>query len=291
MPRSLQDVLRAGAERSRANAPRVIQTRLEREEEIREENRRFRNATSIPEAAKEVKHAWNRLWEETHNEVDFVRGARDCFAEREDLWKQVKGMEALRETSLVYKKLYNDLQEKHVGILGRLMYSQNEEKLKERIFAGNANEARLKGDMDAALDFEKRRIMARNEIQNLDYIMYGGANRYEATPEPQAGERRNQLMGMQLGADSRRNQLMGMRRNLEQTQAEERLYQLEADEARQMGQVERERTSEAKLREAQAKAKTLQRFIEVAEAEDRERTQAEERPYENEGAEVGKVGW
>ena len=41
MPRSLQDVLRAGAEHSRANAPRVLQTRLEREEEIREENRRI----------------------------------------------------------------------------------------------------------------------------------------------------------------------------------------------------------------------------------------------------------
>jgi hypothetical protein len=35
-----------------------------------------------------------------------------------------------------------------------------------------------------------------------------------------------------------------------------------------MGQVERERTSEAKLRDAQAKANTLQRFIK--DAEDRE---------------------
>ena len=173
MPRSLQDVLRAGAERSRADAPREIQTVLEREEEIREENRRIRNAKDFPELGREAKHAWNRLWEETRNEVDFVRGARDCFAEREDLWRQVEGMDALRDTSDLYKHLYNDLVVRYEGILSRAMYTQNQEKLKERIFRNNANEARMKGDMEAALDFEKRRIMARNEIQNLNYIMYG----------------------------------------------------------------------------------------------------------------------
>ena len=245
MPRSLQDVLRAGAERSRANAPREIQTRLEREEEIREENRRIRYAKDLPEMGRNVKHAWNRLWEETKNEADMVRGARDCYAEREDLWKRVEGMDALRETSRVYKQMYNDLLERHEGIVGRLMYTQNQEKLKERIFTSNANEARAKGDMEAALDFEKRRIMARNEIQGYNYIMYGLADLPPEDGEAQAEERL---------AGSRRNRLMGMRRNLERTQAEERLYQLEADEA--------------KLHAAQAKANTLQRFIK--DAEDRE---------------------
>lgn len=176
MPRSLQDVLRAGAERSRANAPREIQTRLEREEEIREENRRIRYAKDLPEMGRNVKHAWNRLWEETKNEADFVRGARDCYAEREDLWKQVKGMEALRETSRIFEGMYDDLLERHKGVMDRLEHSQNQEKLKERIFMGNANEARARGDMEAALDFEKRRIMARDAIQHLDYIMYGLAD-------------------------------------------------------------------------------------------------------------------
>ena len=48
---------------------------------------------------KEAKHVWNRNWEEAKNEVDMKRNARDCYAEREDLWKQVEGMEALRETN------------------------------------------------------------------------------------------------------------------------------------------------------------------------------------------------
>ena len=113
MPRSLQDVLRAGAERSRANAPREIQTRLEREEEMREENRRIRYAKDLPEMAKAAKHAWNRSWEEAKNDVDMKRNARDCYAEREDLWRQVEGMDALRETSNVYKHLYNDLLVRH----------------------------------------------------------------------------------------------------------------------------------------------------------------------------------
>ena len=173
MPRSLQDVLRAGVERSRANAPRVIQTQMEREEEMRESARRIVHAKNWKERANEAKHAWNRLWEETRNEVDFVQGARDCFAEREDLWRQVEGMDALRDTSDLYKHLYNDLVVRYEGILSRAMYTQNQEKLKERIFRNNANEARMKGDMEAALDFEKSRIMARNEIQNLNYIMYG----------------------------------------------------------------------------------------------------------------------
>ena len=282
MPRSLQDVLRAGQERSRANAPRVLQTRLEREEEIREENRRIRNAKNLPELGKEAKHAANRLWEESKNEVDFVRGARDCFAEREDLWKQVEGMDALRETNNVYKHLYNDLFVRHEGIVGRLMYTLNEAKLKERIFMSNANEARMKGDMEAALDFEKSRIMARNEIQNLNYIMYGIE---DMPPEPQAGEQLDQERLAAWGS----NRLMAMRRNLERTQAEERMYQLEADEARRMGQVERERTAEANLHAAQAKANALQRFIK--DAEDRETREGRERPYQNEGEEVGKVGW
>jgi hypothetical protein len=99
MPRSLQDVLRAGQARSRANAPRVLQTRLEREEEIREQARRMVHAKDFKEGAKEFKHAMQRNWEEAKNEVDIHQGARDCFAEREDLWKQVEGMEALRETN------------------------------------------------------------------------------------------------------------------------------------------------------------------------------------------------
>jgi len=176
MPRSLQDVLRAGAERSRANAPREIQTRLEREEEIREENRRIRYAKDLPEMAKEVKHAWNRGWEETKNEADMRQGARDCFAEREDLWKRVEGMEALRETSHIYKQMYEDLLERHKGVMDRLEHSLDVEKMKERIFMGNANEARARGDMEDALDFEKRRIRARDAIQHIDYIMYGLAD-------------------------------------------------------------------------------------------------------------------
>jgi hypothetical protein len=196
MPRSLQDVLRAGAERSRADAPREIQTVLEREEEIREENRRIRNAKDFPELGREAKHAWNRLWEETRNEVDFARGARDCFAEREDLWKQVQGMDALRETSNVYKHLYNDLLVRHEGIVGRLMYTQNQEKVKERIFTGSANEARLKGDMEAALHYEERRIMARNEIQAYNYIMYGIE---DMPPEYPAEERPYQNEGAEVG--------------------------------------------------------------------------------------------
>jgi hypothetical protein len=116
------------------------------------------------------------LWEETKNEVDMHQGARDCFAEREDLWRQVEGMDALRDTSDLYKHLYNDLRERHEGILSRLMYTQNLEKRKERIYTSNANEARVKGDMEAALDFEKRRIMARNEVQAYNYIMYGSAH-------------------------------------------------------------------------------------------------------------------
>ena len=208
-----------------------------------------------------VKHAWNRLWEETRNEVDFVRGARDCFAEREDLWKQVEGMEALRETSDVFKHLYNDLLVRHEGIVARLMYAQNQEKLKERIFTGSANEARAMGNMKDALHYEERRIVARNEIQNLNYILYG---QEDPSLEPQAGERLDQ----ERLADWGSNRLMGMRRNLERTQAEERMYQLEADEARRIGQVERERTAEANLHAAQAKANALQRFIK--DAEDRE---------------------
>ena len=211
MPRSLQDVLRAGQERSRANAPRVIQTQMEREEEMRESARRIVHAKNWKERANEAKHAWNRNWEEARNQVDMKDGARDCFAEREDLWRQVEGMEALRETSNVYKHLYNDLLERHEGIVGRLMYSQNQEKLKERIFMGNANEARAMGNMEDAEDFEERRIRARDAIQKFNYIIYGFAG---MPPEPQAGERL-----------------------------------------------------------------------------ERERTQAEERPYQNEGAEVGKVGW
>jgi hypothetical protein len=254
MPRSLQDVLRAGAERSRANAPREIQTRLEREEEMREEHRRIVHAKDFPEMGREAKHAWNRLWEETKNEADMHQGARDCFAEREDLWTRVEGMEALRETSHIYKQMYEDLLERHEQIVDRLMHSQNQEKLKERIFGNNANEARVKGDTEAALDFEKRRIMARNEVQMYNYIMHGSPF---LPPEHDAAQ-----------AGGRLDRLMGMWRNLERTQAEARLYQLEANEARQMGQVERERTSEAKLRDAQAKANTLQRFIK--DAEDRE---------------------
>jgi len=260
MPRSLRDVLRAGAEHSRANAPRVLQTRLERDEEMREQARRIVHARNLKEGANEVKHAMQRNWEEAKNEVDMRQGARDCYAEREDLWRQVEGMEALRETSNLYKHLYNDLQERHEGILGRLMYSQNQEKLKERIFTSNANEARAKGDMEAAEDFNERMLKARDAIQMFDYIMYGSAH---LPPEPQAGPRLDQERLAGWG----RNRLMGMQRNLERTQAEERMYQLEADEARKMGQVERERTAEAKLREAQAKANTLQRFIKEAEDE------------------------
>ena len=99
MPRSLQDVLRAGQARSRANAPRVLQTRMERDEEIREQARRIAHAKNFKEGAKEVKHALQRDWEETKNEFDMRQGARDCFAEREDLWRQVEGMDALRETN------------------------------------------------------------------------------------------------------------------------------------------------------------------------------------------------
>ena len=102
--------------------------------------------------------------------------------------------------------------------MGRLMYSQNQEKLKVRIFMGNANEARAMGNMEDAEDFEERRIRARDEIQKFNYIIYGFAGMppepAPMPPEPQAGERL-----------------------------------------------------------------------------ERERTQAEERPYQNEGAEVGKVGW
>ena len=173
MSRSLQDVLRAGQARSRANAPRVLQTRLEREEEIREENRRIARARNLPEMGREIKHAATRLWEETGNEADFVRGARDCFAEREDLWRQVEGMEALRETSNVYKQMYEDLLERHEQIVGRLMYRQNQAKLKERIFMSNANEARVKGDMEAAEDFGVKVLQVLDEIQGYDYIMYG----------------------------------------------------------------------------------------------------------------------
>ena len=53
------------------------------------------------------------------------------------------------------------------------MYTQNQEKLKERILMGNANEARAKGDMEDAEDFEERRIRARDAIQMFNYIMYG----------------------------------------------------------------------------------------------------------------------
>ncbi|MBD40285.1 MAG: hypothetical protein CMB11_09455 [Euryarchaeota archaeon] len=233
MPRSLQDVLRAGAEHSRANAPRVLQTRLEREEEIREENRRIRNARNIPEAAKEVKHAWNRLWEETGNEVDFVRGARDCYAEREDLWRQVEGMDALRETSNVYKKLYEDLLKRHRGILGRLESLQNDEELKARVFKSNANEAQAMGNMEDAEDFNERMLKANDMIQMFNYIMYRSAYLPPEPPEPQAGERLDQ------------ERLEGMRRN------QERAMQRNADRVRDM----------------------------------------EERPYQNEGEEVGKVGW
>ena len=283
MPRSLQDVLRAGMERSRANAPRVIQTQMERAEEMREENRRIRNAKDFPEMAKAAKHAWNRSWEEAKNDVDMKRNARDCFAEREDLWRQVEGMEALRETSNVYKHLYNDLLTRHRGVMDRLEQSLDMEKKKERIFTGSANEARVKGDMEDALRYEERRIMARNEIQNLNYIMYG---QEDPQLKPQAREQFDQERLAAWG----RNRIMGMRINLERTQAEERMYQLEADEARRMGQVERERTAEANLHAAQAKANALQRFIK--DAEDRETDhRAEERPYQNEGEEVGKVGW
>ena len=174
MPRSLQDVLRAGAERSRANAPREIQTRLEREEEIREENRRIVYAKDLPEMGRSVKHAWNRGWEETKNEADMARGARDCYAEREDLWKRVEGMEALRETSHLYKQMYSDLLERHKGVMDRLERDNLDvEKKKEGIFMRLANEARAKGDKKASLDFEKRRIEARNAIRWYDYVMYG----------------------------------------------------------------------------------------------------------------------
>ncbi len=173
MPRSLQDVLRAGVERSRANAPRVIQTQMERAEEMREENRRIRNAKDFPEMAKAAKHAWNRSWEEAKNDVDMKRNARDCYAEREDLWRQVEGMEALRETSNLYKHLYDDLFERHAGIVGRLMYTRDQAKLKERIFMSSANEARMKGDMEAADDFGVKVLKVLDEIQNLNYIMYG----------------------------------------------------------------------------------------------------------------------
>jgi len=119
----------------------------------------------------------------------------------------------------------------------------------------------VKGDMEAALDFEKRRIMARNEVRNLNYIMYG---QEDPQLKPQAREQFDQERLAAWG----RNRIMGMRINLERTQAEERMYQLEADEARRMGQVERERTAEANLHTAQAKANALQRFIK--DAEDRE---------------------
>ena len=173
MPRSLQDVLRAGAERSRANAPREIQTVLEREEEIREENRRIARARNLPEMGREIKHAAKRLWEESKNEGDFVRGARDCFAEREDLWRQVEGMDALRETSRIFEGMYDDLLKRHKGVMDRLEHSLDMQKIKERTFMENANRARARGDMKDAEDFEERRIRAGDEIQRLDYIMHG----------------------------------------------------------------------------------------------------------------------
>ena len=177
MPRSLQDVLRAGAERSRANAPREIQTRLEREEEIREENRRIRYAKDLPEMGRNVKHAWNRLWEETKNEADMKQNARDCYAEREDLWKQVEAMDAIRETSHIYERIYNELLERHEQIMNRLKDSLEVEKMKERLFIRNADEARADGDLEAAEDQDMRLAKVRNEIQWYDYVMYGAARR------------------------------------------------------------------------------------------------------------------
>jgi vacuolar-type H+-ATPase subunit I/STV1 len=72
---------------------------MEREEEMRESARRIVHAKNWKERANEAKHAWNRNWEEARNQVDMKDGARDCFAEREDLWRQVEGMDALRETN------------------------------------------------------------------------------------------------------------------------------------------------------------------------------------------------
>ena len=176
MPRSLQDVLRAGAERSRANAPRVIQTRMERDEEMREQALRMRNAKNLKELGKEAKHVWNRNWEEAKNEVDMKDGARDCFAEREDLWRQVEGMDALRETSRIFEGMYDDLLKRHKGVMDRLEYSLDMQKIKERTFMENANRARARGDMKDAEDFEERRMRAGDEIQRLDYIMHGYAH-------------------------------------------------------------------------------------------------------------------
>jgi len=61
--------------------------------------RRLVRAKDFPERATELKHIVKRSWEEAKNEADMRQGARDCYAEREDLWKQVEGMEALRETN------------------------------------------------------------------------------------------------------------------------------------------------------------------------------------------------
>ena len=165
MSRSLQDILRAGAEHSRANAP---------------------------------------------------RGARDCFAEREDLRRQVEGMDALRETSNVYKQMYEELLERHKGVMDRLEYSLDVEKKKMRMCMSNANEARAKGDREQEEYFEKCRIQARSAIQELNYVKHGHDQLPPEDGEPQAGERLNQ----ERLAGWRRNELLGRLIRLKRAQAE-----------------------------------------------------------------------
>jgi hypothetical protein len=131
------------------------------------------HARNLPEWAKEAKHAVRRTWEEVQNEVDMRVGARDCFAEREDLWRRVEGMDALLEANHTWERLYKDVHEQYKGVIGRLKGDLASQERRERLLLDNLNDARANGDTENVNYYEVHLHNAREEIRRYNYYLYG----------------------------------------------------------------------------------------------------------------------